>query len=52
MSSVMVVKGDPGTEALAQGRTAVKRVQVKVLVLDGPPEPFHEYVGSAPGRPY
>jgi len=40
----VVVKGDPGTEALAQGRTAVKRVQVKVLVLDGPPEPLDKDV--------
>ena len=40
----MVVKVDPGTEALAQGRSGVKRMQVKVLVLDGPPEPLDKDV--------
>jgi len=44
MSPAIIVKADPGVEALAQGRTAIKRVQVKVLILDGPPEPLDKNV--------
>lgn len=44
MSPVVVVKSDPSVEALAQGRSAIKRVQVKVLILDSPPESFDKDV--------
>ena len=51
MSPVVVVKTDPGVEAPAQGRTAIKRVQVKVLILDGPPEPLDKDVVLAAPPP-
>ena len=51
MSPAMVVKVDQGVEALAQSRTAIKRVQVKVLILYGPPESLDKDVVLATPTP-
>jgi hypothetical protein len=42
VTAFVVVVVYPFFQAVAQLGAAVKRMQVKVMVFDGPPEPFHE----------
>ncbi len=37
MPPVVIIDTDPFGEAASQGQAVFKRVQVKVLILDGPP---------------
>jgi hypothetical protein len=44
VAALMVVEASPLGEFLAQVGTAVERMQVKVMVIDGLPRPFNEDV--------
>jgi hypothetical protein len=43
----VVVEADPFLQAVAQLGAAAERMQVKVMVFDGPPQPFNEDVALA-----
>jgi hypothetical protein len=44
MSALVVVKAHPFLQAVAQLGATAEGMQVKVIVFDGPPQPFNEDV--------
>ena len=44
MSALLVVVADPLPKAFSQSATGIKRAHLKVLMLDGPPQPLDEDV--------
>jgi hypothetical protein len=44
MSAFFIVEANPVAQALAEFETAGERMQVKVVMFDGPPEPSNKYV--------
>ena len=44
VATLFVVKVNPATQAVVEFGTAVKRMQVEVVMFDGPPKPLDEDV--------